>query len=85
MIDETPSTLRPHEVQAVFSAVAGAEHDVSVLAIAQSTGLSTLVVVPALDHLCDRGVVARVAHPMGRRSWVYRLTAVGRRSRRESA
>lgn len=85
MIGDDASVLRPHEVRAVFSAVAHAEQEVSVLVVAQTTGLSSLVVVPALDHLCDRGLVARRAHPMGGRSWVYRLTAQGLRARRESA
>lgn len=85
MISDESSVLRPHEVRAVFNAVASSDHEVSVLTVAQATSLSTLVVVPALDHLCERGLVIKLAHPAGRRSWVYRLTAQGRRARRESA
>ncbi len=79
-------TLRPHEVMGVFSSVAAADGGgVSVLAVAHATGLSTLVVVPALAHLCERGLVARSAHASDGRTWVYHLTAAGQRTRRTSA
>lgn len=87
MIPEVASvtTLRPHEVMGVFSGVAEAPGGVSALGVAQATGLSTLVVVPALEHLCERGLVARSVHPSDRRTWVYHLTAMGQRTRRTSA
>lgn len=80
-----PVSLRPHEVKAVFTSLVGERREASALSVARSTGLSTLVVVPALEHLCERGMVVRSERQTGSRGWVYQVTAAGRREMRASA
>ena len=83
-----PVSLRPHEVKAVFRYLAGEGGDggqASALAVARATGLSTLVVIPALEHLGERGLVARSVCRGRGRGWVYQLTADGRRAAHSNA
>ena len=61
--------------------------DACALQLARSTNLSTLVVIPVLQHLVELGLVSRRAVEVDGSSatWAYRLTARGLREVRSPA
>ncbi len=78
-----PHGLTAPEVGAVADLLSRRKARCTVLEIAHATSLSTLVVVPALDHLLAVGTVARhVETTDGRARSAYQLTATGRRLHR---
>lgn len=80
-VDEGPSDdVAAAEEAAVLAYLVRQREPGTALGIARSTGLSTLVVVPALERLSAAGAVARQVDVGGDRPrLVYQLTPLGRR------
>ncbi len=75
-----PKGATSDECLVVWRAIGASPHRLPALDIARATGLSTLVVVPAIALLMEDRLVSRaVVTQDGEQTWGYHLTVEGRR------